>query len=318
MKNAKYKINKLNGLLNIISEDITKIVTTIYPALDKEILSSQIFFSSLERLTDGVNYGNNKIAISNKLINRYNYSPNALTMELLKTISHELGHEELILKGVSESGNMIDTLHELYAYLVETLLIKAYSKVKGIKETNTVFASNENVGIIGRITDDVFILKSIIRDFLLKRKDVHDQALDILALLHQSQYKNLFPIEKMIETLDIIESFAKGITFEDDGITKTLRVDDLNMQAVSFFMLMFMFGGEIDISEQKFLALSKSLTVFNTELFDPNKVLEAFIKKDTDYIYHLIDEITVKGNARTKELNEMLFGNKTFEFNGQT
>lgn len=318
IKKAKYKSDKLNGLLNIISEDITKIVTTIYPGLDKEILSSQIFFSSLERLTDGVNYGNNKIAISNKLINRYSYSPNALTIELLKTISHELGHEELNLKGVSESGNMIDTLHELYAYLVETLLIKAYSKAKGIKETNTVFASNENVGIIGKITDDVFILKSIIKDFLLKRKDEHDQALDILLLLHQSQYKDLFPIEKMIETLDIIESFAKGITFEDDGITKTLRVDDLNMQAVSFFMLMFMFGGEMDISEQKFLALGKSLTIFNTELFDPNKVLEAFIKKDTDYIYHLIDEITVKGDARTKELNEMLFGNKTFEFNGQS
>ncbi|MBR3628042.1 MAG: hypothetical protein IKN42_04255 [Elusimicrobia bacterium] len=319
VKQAKYKSDRLNGLLNIIAEDITNIVTTIYPELDKNVLSAQLFFSSLQRLTDGVNYGNNKIAISNKHIKRYSYSPNALIMEILKTISHELGHEELILKGISESSNNIDTLHELYAYLVETLLIKSYSQAKGIKETTyTVFAANENLGFIGRIIDDIFILKSIIKNFLLKRTDEHDKALDILSLLSQKQYKDLFSEEKIIETLDIIESFAKGITFEDDDITKTLKVDDLNMQAVSFFILMFMFGGELNISEQKFLALSKSLTVFNTELFDPNKILEAFIKKDTDYIYHLIDEIIVKGNARIKEINNMLFDNKTFEFNGQT
>ena len=318
IKVSKYKSDKLNGLLNLIAEDITKIVTAIYPSLDKEVLSAQIFFASMQRLTDGINYGNNKIAISNGLIKRYGYDPKVLIMEILKTMSHELGHEELILKGVSESSNMIDTLHELYAYLIETLLIKSYSQIKGVKETDSVFAANDKVGITGRALDIIFIFKTKITDFLLKRTDEHEQALDILSLVQQSKYNDLFPKEKIIETLDIIESFAKGITFEDDGITKTLKIDDLNMQAISFFMLMFMFGGELNISEQKFLALSKSLTVFDTKLFDPDKILEAFIKKDTDYIYHLIDEILVKGNARIKEINNMLFGDKTFEFNGQT
>jgi hypothetical protein len=318
IKISKYKSDKLNGLLNLIAEDITNIVTTIYPELDKEVLSSQIFFASMQRLTDGINYGNNKIALSTRLIKRYGYDPKVLTMEILKTMSHELGHEELILKGVSESSNMIDTLHELYAYLIETLLIKSYSKVKGIKETDSVFSINEQSGFISNTLDNIFTLESIIKNFLLRKKDEHDQALDILSLLQQDKYKELFPKEKIIETLEIIENFAKGITFEDDGITKTLRVNDLNMQAVSFFMLIFMFGGDLEITLPDFLALSKSLTVFNTSLFDPNKVLEAFIRKDTNYMYHLIDEIIVKGNARIKELNNMLFANKTFEFNGQS
>lgn len=318
IKTAKYKSNKLNGLLNLISQDITNIVARIYPEIDKEILSAQIFFSSLQRLTDGANYGNNKIAVSNRLIKRNSHDPKTLVMEILKTISHELGHEELILKGVSESNNIIDTLHELYAYLIETLLIKSYSQIKGFKETDSVFTTNEKSNILTILLDNMFMVNSKIKNFILRRTDEHDQALDILLLLQQDQYKELFPEEKIVETLSIIENFTHGISFEEDGITKVLRVDDLNMQAVSFFMLMFMFGGELNITEQKFLQLSKSLTVFNTELFDPNKILEAFIRKDTDYVYNLIDEITVKGNARISEINDMLFGDKTFDFNGKT
>ncbi|MCR4662536.1 MAG: hypothetical protein K5622_01450 [Endomicrobiaceae bacterium] len=318
IKIAKFKSNKLNGLLNVISQDVTSIIKKIYPNTDENILSAQLFFSSMERLTDGANYGNNRIAISNQLINRYKDDPEVLINEILKAISHELGHEELILKGVSGSTNMIDTLHELYAYLFELLFIKSYSKTKGIRETESVFATSEKSSPVRKVLDGIYIAKTMLKDFISGTTDEHTQALDILALLQQPRYKSFFPKEKVIETLGIIETFAKGLIFEDDNITKIISVDDLNMQALSFFTLIFIFGDDLDIYMPKLLDLSKALTVFNTEIFNPEEVLEAFIRKDVDFMYMLIDEIISEGNKRINEINQMLFDNKTFEFNNKT
>lgn len=316
-KQVKYKKDNLNGLLNILAHDIANIVASIYPEMNTDILSAQIFFASLQRLTYGANYGNHNIAVSRDLINRYKNDPNALTIEILKTVSHELGHEELFLRGVDGNTNLINTLHEFYAYLFETLFIKAYSQRKGIRETESVFTTAIKQSQLNNIADNALTIAVILSDFALGKKDEHDQALDILAILQQDEFKEFFPKEKIIETFDIIDTLANEISFEDDGITKILRVDDLNMQALSFFILMFMFGGEIDLSYSKLLALSKSLSLFNTKLFDEKKVLEALIRKDFDYINHLIDTILVKGDARTKELNELLFNNETFEFEGK-
>ncbi|WP_372520928.1 hypothetical protein [Candidatus Ruminimicrobiellum ovillum] len=316
-KQIKYKKDNLNGLLNIISHDIANIVASIYPEMNTDILSAQIFFASLQRLTYGANYGNHNIAVSRDLINRYKNDPNALTIEILKTVSHELGHEELFLRGVDGNTNLINTLHEFYAYLFETLFIKAYSQRKGIRETESVFTTAIKQSPLNNIADNALTIAVILSDFALGKKDEHDQALDILAILQQDEFKEFFPKEKIIETFDIIDTLANEISFEDDGITKILRVDDLNMQALSFFILMFMFGGEIDLSYSKLLALSKSISLFNTKLFDEKKVLEALIRKDFESINHLIDTILVKGDARTKELNELLFNNETFEFEGK-
>ena len=315
-KEVKYKKDNLNGLLNIMSHDIANIVASIYPEMDTDILAAQIFFSSLDRLVFGTNYGNNSIAVSRDLINRYKEDPKDLTIEILKTISHELGHEELFLRGVTGNTDLINTLHEFYAYLFETLFIKAYSQKKRISQSESVFTTAAQQSMLDNFIDDILTTAIRISDLALGKRDEHDQALDILALLQQDEFKEFFPKEKIIETLDIIEAFAKGISFEDDGITKKLNVDDLNMQALSFFILMAMFGGEIDLPYSKIVTLSKSLSLFTTQLFDEKKVLEALIRKDFEYINHLIDTIIVKGDAKTKELNELLFNNETFEFEG--
>ena len=316
-KQVKYVKDNLNGLLNIMAHDIANIVTSIYPEMDTDILSAQIFFSSLERLTNGVNYSNHNIAISNNLINSYKKDPNVLVTEILKTISHELGHEELFLRGVSGNTDLINTLHEFYAYLFETLFIKSYSQKKGIRETENIFTTRLKQSLFNNLVDDIVMKAAELSDYVIGKKDEHDQALDLLVFLQDGKYKEYFTKDKIIETFDIIEAFAKGITFEDDGITKELNVDDLNMQALSFFILAAMFGGEIDLPYSKLLALGKSLSLFNTELFEKDKVLQALIRKDFDYINHLIDRIIVQGDARTKELNKLLFDNKTFEFEGK-
>ncbi|MBR3655410.1 MAG: hypothetical protein IKN62_08320 [Elusimicrobia bacterium] len=316
-KEVKYKKDNLNGLLNIMSHDIANIVASIYPEIDTDILAAQIFFSSLDRLVFGTNYGNNNIAVSTDLINRYKEDPQALVTEILKTISHELGHEELFLRGVTGNTDLINTLHEFYAYLFETLFIKAYSQKKRISQSESVFTTAAQQSPLNDFVDDIVINAIRISDLFLGKKDEHDQALDILAPLQQDEFKEFLPKEKIIETFDIIEVFAKGISIEDDGITKKLNVDDLNMQALSFFILMAMFGGEIDLPYSKLLELSKSISLFNTKLVDEKKVLEALIRSDFEYINHLIDTIIVEGDARTKELNELLFGNETFEFEGK-
>jgi len=316
-KEVKYKKDNLNGLLNIMSHDIANIVASIYPEMDTDILAAQIFFSSLDRLVFGTNYGNNSIAVSRDLINRYKEDPKDLTIEILKTISHELGHEELFLRGVTGNTDLINTLHEFYAYLFETLFIKAYSQKKRISQSESVFTTAAQQSMLDNFIDDILTTAIRISDLALGKRDEHDQALDILALLQQDEFKEFFPKEKIIETFDVIDTLANEIRFEDDSITKILRVDDLNMQALSFFILMFMFGGEIDLPYSKLLALSKSISLFNTRLFDEKKVLEALIIKDFEYINYLIDTILVKGDARTKELNELLFNNETFEFEGK-
>ncbi|MCR4663550.1 MAG: hypothetical protein K5622_06670, partial [Endomicrobiaceae bacterium] len=314
-KQVKYKTNKTNALLNIVAEDITDIIAEIYPDINKEIVSAQLFFTSLSRLTYGTNYNNNKISISNKLIERFKNEPEILINIILESISHELGHEELVLRGILPNRSMVRSLHELYAYLFEILFTKSYSKLKGINEGN--FKTLPQKNFIKDTIDSILMKKEEIINFILGKQDEHEQALNLLAVINNKQYQNLFTKERIMEILDFIETFSSGISFEDDNITKVIRVDDLNIQAISFFILMLMFGN-IDISFPKILALSKSLTVFNTDLFDSNKVLGALARNDTDYMYRLIDEIIVKGTARIKELNELLFGNKTFDFNGKT
>ena len=202
-----------------------------------------------------------------------------------------MGHEELFLRGVTGNTDLINTLHEFYAYLFETLFIKAYSQKKRISQSESVFTTAAQQSMLDNFIDDILTTAIRISDLALGKRDEHDQALDILALLQQDEFKEFFPKEKIIETLDIIEAFAKGISFEDDGITKKLNVDDLNMQALSFFILMAMFGGEIDLPYSKIVTLSKSLSLFTTQLFDEKKVLEALIRKDFEYINHLIDYI---------------------------
>ena len=226
-----------------------------------------------------------------------------------------MGHEELILREILPYHGIVKSLHELYAYLFEIMFIRSYSKLKGIKEDKLKKSPRKK--FLSDTIDLILITAEGIRNSILGKKEEHEQALKLLSVINNKQYQSLFTNERITEILDFIESFSNGISFEEDGITKVIRVEDLSMQAISFFMLMLMFGN-IDISFPKILALSKSLTVFNTELFNPNKVLEALARNDSDYMYHLIEEIIVKGNARIKELNEMLFGDKTFEFNGKT
>ncbi|MBO7611730.1 MAG: hypothetical protein J6T23_05920 [Elusimicrobia bacterium] len=314
---VKYLKDNLNGLLNIIAHDIANIVTSIYPEMDTDILAARIFFSSLERLVNGVNYSNHNIAVSRDLINEYKKDPKVLVTEIMKTISHELGHEELFLRGVSGNTDLINTLHEFYAYLFETLFIKAYSKKKGIRETENIFTTRLKQSLFNNLVDDIVMTAEALSNWAAGKRDEHNQALDILNLLQEDKYKEYFTKDKIIETFDIIETFAKGITFEDDGIIKELNVDDLNMQALSFFILVAMFGGDIDIPYPRLLSLSKSLTLFNTELFEKDKVLQTLLRKDFESINYLIDRIITQGDARTKELNKLLFDNKTFEFEGK-
>lgn len=314
-KQEKYKSNRTNALLNILAEDITDIIATIYPDINKEIVSAQIFFNSLGRITYGMNYTNNKIAISKRLIKRFQNEPEVFINTILTSIAHELGHEELILREILPYHGIVKSLHELYAYLFEILFIRSYSKLKGIKEDKLKKLPRKK--FVSDTIDLILITAEGIRNSILGKKEEHEQALKLLSVINNKQYQSLFTNERITEILDFIESFSKGISFKEDGITKVIQVEDLSMQAISFFMLMLMFGN-IDISFPEILALSKSLTAFNTELFNPNKVLEALARNDSDYIYYLIEEIIVKGNARIKELNEILFGDKTFEFNEKT
>lgn len=314
-KQEKYKTNRTNALLNILAEDITDIIATIYPDINKEIVSAQIFFNSLGRITYGMNYTNNKIAISKRLIKRFQNEPKVFVNTILTSIAHELGHEELILREILPYRGMEKSLHELYAYLFEILFIRSYSKLKGIKEDRLKTSPRKK--FVSDTIDLILITAEEIRNSILGKKEEHAQALKLLAVVNNKQYQSLFTNERIIEILDFIESFSNGISFEEDGITKFIQVEDLSIQSISFFMLMLMFGN-IDISFPKILALSKSLTVFNTDLFDSNRVLEALARNDSDYMYYLIEEIIVKGNARIKELNEILFGDKTFEFKGKT